>query len=120
MNYDTLSEPLACKEALRDYTEMNDPVVNFWNEIRNEVRWNLLPFTFLYDLYKSWFVENKPTGSPLGKTTFMVRLEQVVETDPNWFCKGRFTPQGKAGDSRSNLWRRKNSTADYNNSSDHA
>ena len=89
MNYDTLSEPLACKEALRDYTEMNDPVVNFWNEIRNEVRWNLLPFTFLYDLYKSWFVENKPTGSPLGKTTFMVRLEQVVETDPNWFCKGR-------------------------------
>ncbi len=89
MNYDSLSEPLACKEALRDYTEMNDPVVNFWNDIKHEVRWNFLPFTFLYDLYKAWFSYNKPSGTVLGKTTFMIRMEQIIANDTDWICKGR-------------------------------
>ena len=88
MNYENLSEPLACKLALKDFAEMNDPVLCFWSEIRNEVRWNLLPFTFLYALYKQWIARNKPNGKVIGKNQFMKRMEEIVGNDSDWMCRG--------------------------------
>src|SRR5699024_5398232 len=54
MDYYTLSEPEACRLALEEYKEYNDPIRQFIDEILPECKWNLLPYAFLYDLYKSW------------------------------------------------------------------
>lgn len=78
MNYYTLSEPAACKAALEEYKEFNDPVRQFVNDILPQCVWKLLPFDFLYDLYKGWFKENSPSGSIQGRNTFINDLVSVT------------------------------------------
>lgn len=84
MNYYSLSEPKACREALEEYKEFNDPVRQFVDEILPQTTWDLLPFAFLYDMYKAWFRLNMPNGTCQGKTTFMHDLTQVIQTNPDW------------------------------------
>ncbi len=86
MNYYSLSEPRSCMKALTEYKEFNDPVRQFWDELRTEFVWDMLPFTFLYDLYKSWFKLNSPSGTVLGKTTFVNDLLQIIKNDKMWYC----------------------------------
>lgn len=84
MNYYTLSEPETCKNTLEMYKEFNDPVRQFIDEILPECVWDLLPFTFLYDLYKAWFDRNSPSGSKQGKNTFINDLINALGPDSEW------------------------------------
>lgn len=86
MNYYRLSEPARCKNVLEEYKEFNDPVRQFWDEMEPEFAWDLLPFSFLYDLYKLWFRRNSPSGTIQGKTKFIQELLNVVTNDPEWYC----------------------------------
>lgn len=98
MDYYELSEPEACVNVLDDYKLANDPVRTFWTEHRGEFVWDLLPFGFLYDLYKSWFASNSPSGSPVGKYTFITELVNLLHEDDAWFCidrKAKFRPVKK-------------------------
>ncbi len=83
-NYYTLSEPDACKMALEEYKDCNDPVRQYWTEFSDRFAWDLLPFTFLYDHYKAWFTRNMPGGSIIGSRTFIANLEAVLKTDNIW------------------------------------
>lgn len=85
MNYYTLSEPATCKQALMDYKQFNDPVRQFWDELREKFVWDLLPFDFLYDLYKSWFKKNSPSGTLQSKSSFRSDLLNAVRNDDMWF-----------------------------------
>ena len=87
MDYYKLSEPEACKLALKEFRENSDPIEAFWSELRNEFVWSLLPFCFLYDLYKSWFAKNKPSGIVVGKLEFITGLLRVIENDDKWYCQ---------------------------------
>lgn len=89
MNYYTLSEPLSCKQVLEDYKEFNDPVRQFLDEILPQLKWDMAPFSFLYDLYKSWFRKNNPTGSTLGRRAFGTDVINLLTPDCGWYCKGR-------------------------------
>ena len=91
MNYYTLSEPAACKAALAEYKEYNDPVRQFVSEMLPQCVWDFLPFKFLYDLYKSWLREVSPAGTPVGKTTFTNELLAHLKEDPSigWYCDGK-------------------------------
>lgn len=62
-SYYELSEPDATQVVLGEYKETNDPVRSFWEEFKTEFVWALLPFPFLYDLYKSWFAKVSPSGA---------------------------------------------------------
>lgn len=85
-SYYDLSEPQATREVLAEYMRANDPVREFWDDFSDRFVWTLLPFTFLYDLYKSWHRKNSPSGSPLSRRQFISDLLAVVEDDPDWFC----------------------------------
>lgn len=85
MNYYVLSEPASCARTLQKYKEFNDPVRQFWEELREEFTWDLLPYAFLYDLYKSWFKRNSPSGTVQGKQSFISDLQNVVRSDAMWF-----------------------------------
>ena len=89
MSYYTLSEPQACKDALLAYKEFNDPVRQFAEEMLPLCKWDLLPFSFLYDLYKSWFKKNSPSGSLQGKSTFITDLMNLLPSLPEWSCQGK-------------------------------
>lgn len=86
MNYYELSEPAATKLVLDNYKLFNDPVREFFDEFEEQFTWDLLPFPFLYDLYRSWFTKTRPSGSPIGRNGF---IQKIVETSRNsalWDC----------------------------------
>lgn len=86
MDFYTLSEPAATQLVLNEYKEFNDPVRAFWEEFEDQFTWDLLPFPFLYDLYKSWFAKTNPSGSPIGLKVFINDLVGVVRTSHLWYC----------------------------------
>lgn len=85
-NYYELSEPVATKEVLAEYKEANDPVRAFWEEFRERLAWDLVPFTFAYDLYKAWFADVSPSGSPVSNKQFITDLVAIARPDPLWHC----------------------------------
>lgn len=62
MDYYELRVPDSCKEALNEYKEFNDPIRQFVNEIFPELQWDLIPFSFLYDLYGAWYKKTSEKG----------------------------------------------------------
>lgn len=90
MNFYTLSEPESCKTALDEYKDYNDPVRQFLDEMLPQFVWDLIPFSFLYELYKAWFRKNSPSGSIQGKTTFIEDVISFINGNSNeWYCQGR-------------------------------
>ena len=89
MNFYDFSEPQACKEALMDQREMNDPIRQFWVEVKDQFVWELLPREFLYDLFKSWVKKNIPNCHIKGKRNFMDELTDIVMEDNDWQYTGR-------------------------------
>lgn len=84
MDYYTLSEPEACRKMVAVYNESNNPVVEFWNEFRDQFTWDLLPFRFLFALYVSWHNKFYPSGKPLGFNKFCREIRNAVRNDAGW------------------------------------
>ena len=78
MDYYTLSEPDACKIILDEYKIYNDPVRQFWAEFEDQFVWDMLPYSFLYSLFKEWFKRDNPSGSIMGRNTFVKDLSNAV------------------------------------------
>lgn len=88
-DYYALAEPEACKAVLEEFKYHNDPLRTFWSDFKEEksFAWQLLPMSFLYDLYKAWRSKNNPAGSVYGRNTFINGLKYMLSDDPEWeFC----------------------------------
>lgn len=86
MNYYTLSEPAACISVMDEYKEFNDPIRQFFEEVENSLVWDLVPFTFLYELYKAWFRKNSPNGQIQSRNKFTNELLNVIRGNQTWYC----------------------------------
>lgn len=86
MDYYQFIEPAACKNALSEYKEYNNPVEQFMSEMSDMFQWSLLPFGFLYDLYKTWYTRVMPSGKPQGRNTFIKDLQSIIQAGhfPDW------------------------------------
>lgn len=82
-SYYELAEPIATTAVLAEYKEANDPVRSYWDEFQWLFVWDLLPFSFLYDLFKSWFVRVSPSGSIISRQKFIASLVAIVDADPD-------------------------------------
>lgn len=91
MNYYTLDEPASCRTALEEYKDFNDPVRQFMDEVMPQLVWDLIPFSFLYDLYKAWFRKNSPNGQIQGRNTFIMDIMNLLPNYSDWYCMGRTT-----------------------------
>ncbi len=80
MDYYEFSEPDACQTLLLEYKEVNDPVRQFWAEVEDQFVWDLLPYDFIYAVYKKWMAESNPDSETLGRNTFKNQLQDVVRT----------------------------------------
>lgn len=82
-----LSEPASCKNALESYKEANDPVRQFWSEFESQFAWDLLPYKFLYELYKAWYEQNYPRGQVVAKPSFEDALRtMIIRESQIWTC----------------------------------
>ena len=100
-DYYELDTPEVCVQALNEYKEFNDPVRQFMSEIMHQLVWDMVPFTFLYDLYRAWYIKNaggkgEVKGSQTFKKEFLIRLKEY----PDWFCDdpGKYMKPGKKMD----------------------
>ena len=82
-DYYEFDEPDACKALLSEYKSYNDPIRDFWNEMKDEFVWDLLQYEFLYDLYKAWLEKNNPKGSTVAKRMFCMTLNGIVNVEQN-------------------------------------
>lgn len=103
MNYYEFSEPQACKNELLKFREYNDPLLQFWNDFKNEFLWDLLPFQFLYDLYREWSRRFCPSGKIIGFRSFCRELRKLVENDTLWEAMDNPVTTGKKIDQREPL-----------------
>ncbi|MGX1195783.1 DNA primase family protein [Metabacillus sp. SLBN-84] len=88
MEFDEYITPESSAELLESYKEKNNPVLEFWNELKEDFVWDLLPTQFLYDLFVKWFDTNNPSGKVMSKRTFSDTLTNVIYnlSDP-WEAK---------------------------------
>lgn len=99
-DYYKLSEPQACRSALADYKEANDPLRQFWTEFENEFAWDLVPYSFLFDLYKAWYDKNFPRAQQISRQMFINSLKMIVKRESQiWTCdddnKKKYRPGSK-------------------------
>lgn len=90
MDFIGFSETDATHALMREMKLHSDPVRRFWDELREDLAWDLLPLEFLYELYKAWSVLNKPEGRKVDRTTFDVSIRAAVEDfDDGWTDLGK-------------------------------
>ena len=86
MNYYEFDVPEECKTALEEYKEFNDPVRQFMADIMQELQWDLVPFTFLYDLYKEWYKKYVGKQEVKSLQVFIKDVLNLLKDYPNWSC----------------------------------
>ena len=84
MNYDDFDVPQECKDVLDEYKSFNDPVRQFMEEIMPQLVWDLVPFTFLYDLYKAWYKRNIADRDTKSLKVFKKDLLNVLPEYSDW------------------------------------
>lgn len=80
MDFEEYIVPQRSAELLDQYRERNNPVMDFWNEYKDEFVWDLLPTQFLFDLYLKWEGKNNPSGKPMAKRNFLELLRNVISS----------------------------------------
>lgn len=84
MGHQQLSEPAACLRTKQEWVEGNNPVAGFWEVHKDMFVWDLLPFPFLYDMFKAWSRSTNPSGTPEAQTAFTRSLRAYVAGSPDW------------------------------------
>lgn len=84
MEHYQLSTPAPVAEAIEQYKLHNDPTRAFWAEMEPQFVWDLLPNTFLYELFKAWSLKNNPKGSVTGKQTFLDGIKELALATGRW------------------------------------
>ena len=83
---DFMLEPLTQATAII-VDENNDPIRQFVNEIFPELQWDLIPFSFLYDLYGAWYKKNVGKGETVSRKTFVKHVVNVLEIQSDFICE---------------------------------
>lgn len=84
MDYDELSEPSACLALLDTIKVSNDSVRQFLDDVLPQLQWDLVPYSFLYDFYRSWKDRNCPAGTVESKVTFISRVKSLLAGNKDW------------------------------------
>ena len=83
-NYYTFDVPERCVYELNEYKTFNDPIRDFLGEMLPELQWKLVPYAFLYDLYKAWFAKYGANGQFKGKRVFINDVRNILDESTEW------------------------------------
>lgn len=76
--------PKVSLALIEEYKEVNNSVLEFWKEMRSVLVWDLVPRNFLYDLYKSWFYRQIPSGKVYSNRKFYENMNEILKNDKTW------------------------------------
>lgn len=83
-DHEEFSNPAACQDLLEQFQRENSPVDDYWAEFGGQFVWDLLPTTFLYQLFIAWFRETHPAGIPLSRNEFTKQSKDLLADSPTW------------------------------------
>ncbi len=86
LKFDKFVVPDESRDIMAEFKAENDPIREFWNTMREQFVWSLLPFSFLYDLYVSYLRHDFPRCILETKPSFKKQLLRVIKDDPDWYC----------------------------------
>ena len=86
MYYYELNEPESCKLLKKDYQMSNDPLLQFVDDIFPNLKWNFVPYPFLYELYVSWMKKYNSEGRATSKAKFTRDMKNVFANSDFWEC----------------------------------
>ena len=84
IKFEEFTVPTRSKMLLMEYQSANNPVIQFWDEYKDEFVWDLLPNQFLYDAYLSWNKRNNPSGIALSRQNFLENMTILAVKDGEW------------------------------------
>jgi poxvirus D5 protein-like len=77
--FDSFTVPQESEKLLDAIRVENDPITQFSERFLPELRWDLVPWDFVYALYRAWLKQDVPMGKPVNKRDFMKKLRYYVE-----------------------------------------
>ena len=92
MAYYSFSEPDVCMDLKSEYKINNDPIRQFLDDILPDLVWDLVPYQFLYDLYKVWGSKNNPSGRMVSKQGFTKQVRNVLVGNTMWLADDKARP----------------------------
>lgn len=84
MQHTSFSEPTAVKEAVDEWFKVNNRVAGFWEDLKDELVWDLLPWEFLYDLFVAWSKKRYEAGTPINYDAFREEMRSLIEDSADW------------------------------------
>lgn len=90
MDYDSFDVPKSCEDVLTEYKEFNDPIRQFMSEMMSQLKWDLVPFSFLYDLYCAWYRKNFSGKLEVkSSASFTKDILGLLSQYPEWMCEDK-------------------------------
>ena len=84
-DYYDLEPSQVCQQALNSYRSNVDSTRAFLEEMLPVVKWDLLPFDFLYDLFRGWYRRNVGSDhSCMSKSMFTREVRRLADEFPAW------------------------------------
>lgn len=68
----------------KQYQEFRDPIQTFWNRFREQFVWDLLPYSYLYELYGAWLRAEKQDRVVVSAMKFTQTVRGLTEHDALW------------------------------------
>lgn len=85
-DYYDLTPTMLCDNALQEYKEYNDPIRQFVSDVLPKCVWDMLPFNFLYDLYRGWYKASIGDSMCVSRTKFRAQLIPIIRESTEWLC----------------------------------
>lgn len=76
--------PDACSALLDDFRLTNDPVRQFLDDILIRATWDVLPWQFVFDLYRHWFMRNNPSGRCQSRKSLINDVKGIISDYEGW------------------------------------
>lgn len=76
--------PDACSALLDDFRVANDPVRQFLDDILIRATWDVLPWQFVFDLYRRWFIRNNPSGRCQSRKSLINDVKGIISDYEGW------------------------------------
>lgn len=76
--------PDACSALLDDFRLMNDPVRQFLDDVLIRATWDVLPWQFVFDLYRHWFMRNNPSGRCQSRKSLINDVKGIISDYEGW------------------------------------
>ena len=76
--------PDVCSALLDDFRVANDPVRQFLDDVLIRATWDVLPWQFVFDLYRHWFMRNNPSGRCQSRKSLINDVKGIISDYEGW------------------------------------